>query len=232
MRSYTLTIDDDGKIEFPPFRQIAGRANDLPNCLVELLFGLPRRSALDLDYQGPAPGTVKCNDIGVALDRRQILRHEPRLPRSYRNVQQRKFLPDARSIRNHIQLSLVRGRCFTCPAGPPFFGGVDVNANLPALTRRTIALNEFKFDPWLKHARAIGDIFRLRRLAKMRQPKAIRPDISPVMYGPPTGGHATLDEQLNQTSSHSRFGRHDTGSAIQRFMSDSCQPVPLALILS
>jgi hypothetical protein len=33
----------------------------------------------------------------------------------------------------------------------------------------------------------------------------------------------------HQTSSNSGFGRHETGSAIQRSMSDSCQPVPLAL---
>jgi hypothetical protein len=36
----------------------------------------------------------------------------------------------------------------------------------------------------------------------------------------------------HRTSSNSRFGRHETGSAIQRLMSDSCQPVPLVLILS
>ena len=36
----------------------------------------------------------------------------------------------------------------------------------------------------------------------------------------------------HRTLSNSRFGRHETGSAIQRLMSDSCQPVPLVLILS
>ena len=36
----------------------------------------------------------------------------------------------------------------------------------------------------------------------------------------------------HRTSSNSRFGRQETGSAIQRLMSDSCQPVPLVLILS
>jgi hypothetical protein len=39
-------------------------------------------------------------------------------------------------------------------------------------------------------------------------------------------------QRPHQTASNSRFGRHATGSAIQRLMSDSCQPVPLALILS
>jgi integrase len=34
------------------------------------------------------------------------------------------------------------------------------------------------------------------------------------------------------TSSHGRLGRHETGLAIQRLMSDSCHPVPLVLILS
>src|SRR5512143_2386750 len=38
-------------------------------------------------------------------------------------------------------------------------------------------------------------------------------------------------EQLNQTSSNLRFGRHETGSAIHWLMSDSCQPLPLTLIL-
>jgi hypothetical protein len=36
----------------------------------------------------------------------------------------------------------------------------------------------------------------------------------------------------HQTSSNWRFGRQDTGSAIQRLMSDSCHPVPWVLILS
>jgi hypothetical protein len=35
-----------------------------------------------------------------------------------------------------------------------------------------------------------------------------------------------------QNSSTSLFGRHDTGSAIQRLMSDSRQPAPLTLILT
>src|SRR5205823_13631245 len=35
----------------------------------------------------------------------------------------------------------------------------------------------------------------------------------------------------HQTASNSRSGRHETGSAIQRLMSDSCQPLPLTLIL-
>src|SRR5207237_8751230 len=38
--------------------------------------------------------------------------------------------------------------------------------------------------------------------------------------------------QPHPTASSSRFGRHPTGSAIQRLMSDSCQPAPLVLILS
>jgi hypothetical protein len=33
------------------------------------------------------------------------------------------------------------------------------------------------------------------------------------------------------TSSNLRFGRHAAGSATQRLMSDSCQPLPLTLIL-
>jgi len=40
----------------------------------------------------------------------------------------------------------------------------------------------------------------------------------------------TLQIQLD--ASAPPFGRHPTGSAIQRLMSDSCQPVPLALIFS
>jgi hypothetical protein len=35
----------------------------------------------------------------------------------------------------------------------------------------------------------------------------------------------------HRTSSNPLFGRHETGSEIQRSMSDSCQPVPLVLIL-
>ena len=37
--------------------------------------------------------------------------------------------------------------------------------------------------------------------------------------------------QPQQTSSNWPIGRHDTGSAIQRLMSDSRQPAPLTLIL-
>jgi len=36
----------------------------------------------------------------------------------------------------------------------------------------------------------------------------------------------------HRISSNSPSGRHPTGSAIQRLMSDSCQPVPLVLILT
>src|ERR1700744_2077006 len=36
----------------------------------------------------------------------------------------------------------------------------------------------------------------------------------------------------HRTSSTSLFGRHLTGSVIQRLTSDSCHPVPLVLILS
>ena len=43
---------------------------------------------------------------------------------------------------------------------------------------------------------------------------------------PKAGSH-----RPHRTSSSSRFGRHETGSVIQRLMSDSCQPVPLTLIL-
>ena len=40
------------------------------------------------------------------------------------------------------------------------------------------------------------------------------------------------NHRAHRTSSNSPFGRHPTGSAIHRLMSDSCQPVPLVLILS
>ena len=40
------------------------------------------------------------------------------------------------------------------------------------------------------------------------------------------------NDRPHRDSSPSSFGRHPTGSAIQRVMSDSCQPVPLALIFS
>jgi len=40
------------------------------------------------------------------------------------------------------------------------------------------------------------------------------------------------DSRLHRTSSNSPFGRQATGSAIQRLMSDSCQPVPFVEILS
>lgn len=36
----------------------------------------------------------------------------------------------------------------------------------------------------------------------------------------------------HRTLSNSLFERHETGSAIQRLMSDSCQPEPLVLIFS
>jgi hypothetical protein len=39
------------------------------------------------------------------------------------------------------------------------------------------------------------------------------------------------DHRSRLSASDSRFGRHETGSAIQWLMSDSCQPVPLTLIL-
>src|SRR6516162_8799726 len=47
-------------------------------------------------------------------------------------------------------------------------------------------------------------------------------------HGPRVEGN----DRPHGISPNSRFGRHPTGSAIQRLMSDSCQPVPLVLILS
>jgi hypothetical protein len=40
------------------------------------------------------------------------------------------------------------------------------------------------------------------------------------------------NQRPHRTSSKSRSGRHETGLPIHRLMSDSCQPVPLVLILS
>ena len=46
------------------------------------------------------------------------------------------------------------------------------------------------------------------------------------------GGDIDRRSTRHRISSNSRFGRHPTGSAIQRLRSDSCQPVPWVLILS
>ena len=77
------------------------------------------------------------------------------------------------------------------------------------------------------------------REAGPRQRQPLRAEAGPVhrcqqQKDMPPDGLASKagNHRPHLTLSNSRFGRHETGSAIQRLMSDSCHPVPLVLILS
>jgi len=77
------------------------------------------------------------------------------------------------------------------------------------------------------------------REAGPRQRQPLRAEAGPVhccqqQKDMPPDGLASKagNHRPHRTLSNSRFGRHETGSAIQRLMSDSCHPVPLVLILS
>jgi hypothetical protein len=79
---------------------------------------------------------------------------------------------------------------------------------------------------------------RPSREVGVRQRQPLRPEAGPVHCCQPKkdmlpdGLAEAGNHRPHRISSNSRFGRHETGSAIQRLMSDSCQPAPLVLILS
>lgn len=74
------------------------------------------------------------------------------------------------------------------------------------------------------------------RLQVAKAEAARRGRDSASLYGLPPARSTAAGRRTSlrghRTSSNSGFGGHPTGSAIQRLMSDSCQPVPLVLILS
>src|SRR6185295_2225788 len=79
----------------------------------------------------------------------------------------------------------------------------------------------------------LGELKPGRRQA-VKAEAAKRGRDSASLYGlTPSGSlsSAAIHQRPRQTASNSRFGRHATGSAIQRLMSDSRQPLPLMLIL-
>ena len=86
-----------------------------------------------------------------------------------------------------------------------------------------VVANQERSDDWILHDARIRDPVLRVADAGILKPCGVAVLLEAFGSGRRRGCH--------QTASNSRLGRHATGSAIQRLMSDSCQPVPLTLIL-